>query len=392
MLIPGLPGAPVPRWEGDTPVSPPPPTGLAGGAIEFSFLARAVELGRRGWGRVHPNPLVGCVVVRDDRIVGEGWHQEFGGPHAEVEALRAAGELARGATVYVSLEPCAHHGKTPPCAVALQRAGVRRVVYGAADPGAGAGGGAVLREWGMEVHGPCLPTLFATRENPGFFARAEGRGHVTLKLALSLDGRIAARPGERTSITGPEAARWVLDLRAGFDGILVGAGTARTDNPRLTARGEIVPRIPPARIVLDSGGSLDPGSALLDRSDGARVLVVVAQGAGRGWTRVLEEGGAEVVEVEPGPGGVSLPAALDALADRGLVALLSEGGGRLASALVAEDRVDRLHLLKAPLLLGAEGVPAFAGTVSPGAARGWHPVGPPVPLGADVLLTYDRGR
>jgi diaminohydroxyphosphoribosylaminopyrimidine deaminase/5-amino-6-(5-phosphoribosylamino)uracil reductase len=243
----------------------------------------------------------------------------------------------------------------------------------------------------MEVHGPCLPALSAARENPGFFARAVGRGHVTLKLALSLDGRIAAAPGERTSISGAEAAGWVLDLRAGFDGILVGAGTARTDNPRLTARGEIVPRVPPARIVLDSAASLDPGSALLDPSDGARVVVVVAQGAERDRTRGLEERGGEVVEVESGPGGVSIPAALKALADRGLMNLLCEGGGRLASALATADRVDRLHLLMAPLLLGEAGVPAFPGSVCPAAARGWRPVGPPVSLGSDVLLTYDRG-
>jgi diaminohydroxyphosphoribosylaminopyrimidine deaminase / 5-amino-6-(5-phosphoribosylamino)uracil reductase len=390
VLIPGIPGAPVPQRGGEPTGSPPP--GSAAGEVDLALLTRAVELGRRGWGRVHPNPLVGCVVVQKGSVVGEGWHREFGGSHAEVEALRAAGERARGATVYVSLEPCAHHGKTPPCTLALQQAGVRRLVYGAADPGAGAGGGAVLREWGMEVHGPCFPTLSAVRENPGFFARAEGRGHVTLKLALSLDGRIAAAPGERTSISGPEAAAWVLDLRAGFDGILVGAGTVRTDNPRLTARGEIVPRVPPARIVLDSAASLDPGSALLDPSDGARVVVVVAQGADRDRTRGLEERGGEVVEVESGPGGVSIPAALKALADRGLMNLLCEGGGRLASALATADRVDRLHLLMAPLLLGEAGVPAFAGSVCPAAARGWRPVAPPVPLGADVLLTYDRGR
>jgi diaminohydroxyphosphoribosylaminopyrimidine deaminase / 5-amino-6-(5-phosphoribosylamino)uracil reductase len=388
----GIPGAPPLPPEEDSPSPPPPAPGTDPDRIDRFWLERAVELGRRGWGRVHPNPLVGCVLVRDGVVVGEGWHREFGGPHAEVEALRNAGEQAAGATAYVSLEPCAHHGKTPPCTVALKSAGVRRVVFGAGDPGVGAGGGAVLREWGIEVAGPLFHRRTALRENPGFFARAEGRSHVTLKLALSLDARIARAPGERTPLTGAAAWDWVMALRAGFDGIVVGARTALVDDPRLTPRGRVVPRIPPARIVLDPEAELPTGAALLDRSDGARVLVMVARDADPDRVRGLEGRGAEVVMVQRAPGGIALPDALDCLKERGLHLLLCEGGGQVAAGLASAHALHRLHLLLAPVLLGEQGVAAFPG-VGPGEdpADGWAPVSPPALLGRDVLLTYDRG-
>lgn len=388
----GIPGAPALHLQEGIPWPlPPSPDAIPEDGDGF-WLGRAAELGRRGWGRVHPNPMVGCLLVREGRVVGEGWHREYGDPHAEVEALRAAGEEARGATAYVSLEPCAHHGKTPPCTLALRDAGIRRVVFGAGDPGAGAGGGAVLREWRMEVTGPVFDRVTAARENPGFFARAEGRPHVTVKLAVSLDARIARNPGERTTLTGASAREWVLALRAGFDGIVVGARTAAVDDPRLTARGRVVPRVPPARIVLDPEASLHPGAALLDRSDGARVLVMVAPDADPDRVRGLEGRGAEVVAVERAAGGLSLPEALERLGERGLQVLLCEGGGQVASGLAAAQCIHRLHLLVAPVLLGEEGVPAFPGILPPDAMGGWEPVCPPQALGRDVLLTYDRGR
>lgn len=388
----GIPGAPPLHGDEEPLAAPSPGPEIDPAGIDRFWLERAVELGRRGWGRVHPNPLVGCVLVRDGVVVGEGWHREFGGPHAEVEALRNAGEQAAGATAYVSLEPCAHHGKTPPCTVALKGAGVRRVVFGAGDPGAGAGGGGVLREWGIEVAGPLFDRWTAARENPGFFARAEGRSHVTLKLAVSLDARIARAPGERTPLTGAPAWEWVLALRAGFDGVLVGARTAVVDDPRLTARGWVQPRIPPARIVLDPEAELPTDAALLDGSDGARVLVIVARDADPDRVRGLEGRGAEVVAVERAPGGIDLPETLERLKDRGLQVLLCEGGGQVAAGFASAHALHRLHLLVAPVLLGEPGVPAFPG-VGPGIGNTheWVPVCPPALLGRDVLLTYDRG-
>ena len=177
--------------------------------VDLRHLQRALEIGRRGWGRVHPNPTVGCVLVRDGEVVGEGWHSDLGGPHAEVHALREAGERARGATVYVSLEPCDHFGRTPPCSAALLDAGVARVVYGAADPGEVSSGGADrLRAGGVDVVGPVLDLRDARRENPAFFFNHERKAtFVALKLAQTLDGRIAEAPGRRTAITGPEARR-----------------------------------------------------------------------------------------------------------------------------------------------------------------------------------------
>lgn len=387
----GVPGAPDLRPGVHRPAPLPPPPGTDAPGTDRFWLERAVELGRRGWGRVHPNPLVGCVLVRDGRVVGEGWHREFGGPHAEVEALRNAGEGAAGATAYVSLEPCAHHGKTPPCTVALKGAGVRRVVFGAGDPGAGAGGGAVLRECGVEVSGPLFDGRTAVRENPGFFALAEGRSHLAVKLAMSLDARIARAPGERTPLTGAHAWDWVLALRAGFEGILVGARTALVDDPRLTARGGVVPRVPPARIVLDPEAELPTSAALLDGSDGARVVVMVARDADPDRVRGLEGTGAEVVPVERVPGGIALPEALARLEERGLRVLLCEGGGEVAAALAAAHAVHRLHLLVAPVVLGPQGVPAFPGMPPAEGGQGWTPVAPPALLGRDVLLTYDRG-
>lgn len=353
-------------------------------------LQRALLLARRGWGRVHPNPLVGCVLVKDGEVVGEGWHREFGGPHAEVEALRVAGAVARGATAYVSLEPCGHHGKTPPCALALREAGVSRVVYGAADPGVGGGGARLLREGGVQVVGPLLSPTEARRENPAFFAAQEGRGWLALKLALTLDGRIAAAPGERTQLTGAEASAWVHRLRAGFDGILVGGRTAQVDDPLLTVRGDIEPRVPPVRVVVDPSAKLSPRARLLAADLPGRVLVVVAADAPPERTGPLEEAGAGVVRVARAPGGVDPAEVRQALLAQGLWSLLCEGGGRLASAFLQAGAVDRMHLLLVPRTMGPAGVPGFpeGGTGGPGAD--WVPVGAPALLGGDTLLTFDR--
>src|SRR6266513_3544340 len=219
---------------------------------EPDAMGRALELAWRGWGRVSPNPIVGAVVLRGNDIVAEGWHAEFGGPHAELNALHAAGDKARGATLVVTLEPCAHHGKTPPCTDAIRAAGVRRVVAAVRDPDVEARGGVeVLKRAGIETQIGLLAAEAAAQNAPFLFTRQQtDRPFVALKLATSIDGRIADAGGRSQWISGPEARDHVHWLRAGFDAIAVGGTTALMDNPQLTARG-LTPRKPPVRIVFD---------------------------------------------------------------------------------------------------------------------------------------------
>ena len=380
--------------------------------VDRNFLDRSVRLGRRGWGRVSPNPMVGCVLVRDGEVVGEGWHQELGGPHAEVHALAEAGERARGATAYTSLEPCAHTGRTPPCTRALVDAGIARVVFGAADPGAGAGGAAVLRAAGVRVDGPAFSTVRAASHNPAFFHVARtGRPYVALKLALSLDGCIS-HAGEQTGLTGSPAREHVHYLRAGFDAIMVGANTMKIDDPRLTARGRPTPRRPPDRIVLDSRARTSPAARLLASDGSGRVRIFTGRDAPADRVRALRQQGATVHVVPhaaadgaPIPaarprrrardaathpaGGLDLDAVLDVCHREGLASLLCEGGGVLASSLLRGGHVQRLHLFLAPRTLGPGSVPAFPG-LDASAWEGWWPARPPAAFGRDLLWVLDR--
>jgi len=348
------------------------------------FMRRALELAEAGWGRVHPNPLVGAVVVRDGEVVGEGYHTAFGAPHAEVEALRAAGERARGATVYVTLEPCAHHGKTPPCTEALAEAGVARVVFAAEDPGLEAGGGgAWLEAAGVEVTAG-VERAAARRHNAAFFHALERPGcYVALKYGMSLDGRLAPRAGERVAVTGPESHAAVHRLRAGFDAIMVGGETARVDDPMLTPRGDVSPIRPPVRVVLDPEAALDPDAALVRTARQAPVIVVAAAGAGAGRT-ALEEKGVRILEAPRADGGLDLGAALERLCGAGIRSVLCEGGGRLGAALLGAGLVQRLYLFVAPTLYGG-GVSAF-----PSVGRRIAGVTVDVQRhGGDVLLVVD---
>jgi diaminohydroxyphosphoribosylaminopyrimidine deaminase / 5-amino-6-(5-phosphoribosylamino)uracil reductase len=329
---------------------------------DAGFMRRAIELAAAGWGRVHPNPLVGAVVVRDGVVVGEGAHREYGGPHAEVEALSAAGERARGATLYVTLEPCAHHGKTPPCTDAVVAAGVRRVVYAVADPHPeAAGGGDVLAAAGLEVDAGVERD--AARQGNALFLRPleQDRPFVALKYGLSLDARIAARAGEGTRVTGPESAAEVHRLRAGFDAILVGGATARTDDPRLTVRGDVVPRVPPVRVVWSVSADIPIEGRLLDSARQIPVWVVTSDAAPAARVAALEERGARVLRAPADGAGIDPVAGVSRLAEHGIRSILCEGGGRLGSALLAARLVDRLYLFHAPVLFGAGGVPAFVG-------------------------------
>lgn len=352
-------------------------------------MRRALELAGRGWGRVAPNPLVGCVLVRDGEVVGEGWHAEYGRAHAEVAALLAAGERARGATAYVSLEPCAHHGKTPPCTDALLEAGVARVVYAAADPDPTArGGGELLRDAGVVVVGGV--EAHTSRDlNAAFFHRHSPEGTerpwIELKLALSLDARIADATGRSAWITGDDARGEVHRLRANHDAVCVGIGTALADDPSLTVRGSIEPRVPPVRVVFDRKLRLPPTSRLAASAGELPVWVVSGIDAPAARRRALEDAG---VRVFPADG---LLDALRVLREAGIGSAFVEGGGGLASALLTEGVVDRLTLFYAPLLLGRGALDPFAGIPGIPLARiqRWRHLRTDV-FGADTVISLSR--
>ena len=371
---------------------------LPGGPLsteDARHLQRARDLAARGWGHVHPNPMVGCVLVRDGKVVGEGFHQRFGGPHAEIVALEAALGEADGSTAYVTLEPCNHHGKTPPCSEALIEAGVRRVVFAAADPGARSGGGAQrLRAAGVEVVGPALPGADGESISPAFFHTARhGTPFVALKLAMSLDARIAAGPGRRTRITGPEAEREVHRLRSGYDAVMVGAGTVHADDPRLTVRHVTGGARPLRRVVLDSGASIPSNAALFGTEDAhAPVHVFTRESVQESEMERLEAAGAHVHPVPEGPRGLDLAHVLGVLWDIGVRSVFCEGGRTVAASLLAEGRAQRLHLLVAPRTLGAAGLAAFADDAESLDWDDFEPVDAPKLLGRDALLTWDRRK
>ncbi len=325
------------------------------------WMRLAIHLGARGQGRTWPNPSVGCVVVRDGRVVGRGWTQPGGRPHAEVVALAQAGAAARGATAYVSLEPCAHHGKTPPCADALIAAGVVRVVValGDPDPRTNGAGLARLEGAGIAVTRAVLPTE-AEPILRGFLSRIErGRPALTLKLALSLDGRIATATGESQWITGPDSRRMVHAMRARHDAVLVGAGTARADDPSLTVRGMGITH-QPVRVVVSRRLDLPADSALKRSAKDIPVWLCHGADATERTKAVWAEAGAKLLQVDTGPGGqLDLDAVTAALGAQGLTRVFCEGGGALAAGLLASDLVDDLAVFTAGKAIGAEGTPGL---------------------------------
>lgn len=352
---------------------------------ELEAMRRALALARQGWGRVHPNPMVGAVVLAGGASVGEGFHVEYGREHAEVLALREAGPLARGATLVVTLEPCAHTGRQPPCTEAIVAAGVRRVVAGAADPNPQAAGGAArLRAAGVEVELGLLGCA-AAQQNAAFFHsfRQAARPWIGLKLATSLDFRIADGSGHSRWISGKSALDFVHGLRAGFDAIAVGGRTAMRDDPRLTARGPILPRVPPTRVVFEGAMALPAGLALF--SADAKTVVVTARARDADTRDRLRDTAATILPAD------TMTEALAALRSAGVASLLVEGGGRLAGWLLREGLVDRFYWVQSPLWLGDAGTPAVAGWQAPplsGAER-WTVVERRA-LGHDTLLMLDR--
>jgi diaminohydroxyphosphoribosylaminopyrimidine deaminase/5-amino-6-(5-phosphoribosylamino)uracil reductase len=354
------------------------------------FMALALSLARRGLGRVWPNPAVGCVIVNQGNIVGRGWTQDGGRPHAETEALRRAGNAAHGATAYVSLEPCAHHGKTPPCAEALIAAGVTRVVSALEDPDprVAGKGHALLLAANIAVHVGTRADE-ARAANQGFLSRiTRGRPAVTLKLATTLDGKIAMPDGASRWITGERARAHVHLLRAQYDAVMIGAGTATADDPQLTSR---LPGLKPnrlVRIVVDTNARLSPASKLASTAHEQPVWLLTAPNVKAPAT--LAGKAVELLPVPATENGIDLSAALKLLGDRGLTRVFVEGGATLAASLVKADLVDNLLWYRAPAIMG-EGVSAL-GSLSLGdlAALPRFKREETIRLGDDVLESYAR--
>jgi diaminohydroxyphosphoribosylaminopyrimidine deaminase / 5-amino-6-(5-phosphoribosylamino)uracil reductase len=329
---------------------------------DLTHMQAALALARRGLGNAWPNPSVGCVVVRAGRVVGRAVTAPGGRPHAEPEALAMAGEAARGATMFVTLEPCCHHGRTPPCTEAIIAAGVARVVVAIRDPDPRVNGAGLarLRAAGIAVE-EGLAAAEAEEINAGFFCRVRrGRPLVTLKLASTLDGRIATRTGESRWITGEAARRMAHALRGRHDAVMVGVGTVLTDDPDLTCR---LPGYRPSRavrVVADSHLRTRLTSRLVATATDTPTWLVARASADAGRRRALQAAGAEVLTVPAGEPGVDLAAALAALGERGITRVLAEGGAQIAAALLRADLVDRIAWFHAPAVMGGDGWPAAA--------------------------------
>lgn len=331
-------------------------------AADLRFMQLALALGRRGLGRTWPNPAVGAVIVKDGVIVGRGWTQPGGRPHAEVEALRRAGDAARGATLYVTLEPCSHFGRSPPCADAVVAAGLARVVSAIEDPNPDVGGKghAKLRAAGIAVDvGLCAAE--AARDHAGHFLRiTDKRPHVILKLAVSADDKIAARGHKPVAITGEAARTRVHLLRAQNDAILVGIGTVQADDPLLTCRLPGMAARSPVRVVLDRALRLSGDSRLVHSARETPLWVMTSDLAEAPAAVKLGAAGAQVIRVaSTASPGLDLLPVLHALGEKGITRLMVEGGARVARSFVAAGLVDEIWLLRGPDAIGADGVPAL---------------------------------
>ncbi|MBI4581271.1 MAG: bifunctional diaminohydroxyphosphoribosylaminopyrimidine deaminase/5-amino-6-(5-phosphoribosylamino)uracil reductase RibD [Planctomycetes bacterium] len=348
---------------------------------ETAFMERTFALAARGRGRVEPNPMVGCVLVRGSEIVGEGYHRRFGGPHAEVEAIRAAGPAARGATAYVTLEPCCHHGKTPPCTDALLAAGIKRLVAAMRDPfekvrGRGL---AILRRAGVRVNvGLCEQQ--ALRLNGPYIKRQKlGLPWVILKWAQSIDGKIATRTGDSKWISGERSRRWAHQLRGRVDAIVVGVGTVVADDPLLTRR-HGRPRRVATRIVLDPRLRTPRRSQLVQTARSVPTIIVTSNAVTRTRKQPFTQAGIEVLGVRTRRNGLDLRALLVELARRGMTNVLVEGGGRTLGTFYDAGLADEAVVFVSRRLIG--------GAASPCALGGWGPSEMKhVPWPVDVRLT-----
>jgi diaminohydroxyphosphoribosylaminopyrimidine deaminase/5-amino-6-(5-phosphoribosylamino)uracil reductase len=362
---------------------------------DVGFMRRALELAERGRGLTSPNPMVGAVVVREGRVVGEGAHLRAGGPHAEIVALSVAGEAARGATLYVTLEPCAHHGRTPPCAPAVARAGVARVVVAMRDPNplVAGGGAALLAAAGIPVELGVLGDEAERQSRVWLTAMRQRRPHVTLKAAATLDGKLADVHGASKWITGEPARQHAHRMRAESDAIVVGITTALRDDPSLTVRLTAPWPREPYRVVLDTGARLGPDARVIHAGTRSRALIAVGEQAPAARISALEAAGARVLRCGTREDRVAPVALLERLFELEVRAVLLEGGGETHAAFVEAGVVDRVALFLAPLLLGgrdATGIVGGAGRDLKTALR----LGPlsTTALGDDLLIEADVMR
>jgi diaminohydroxyphosphoribosylaminopyrimidine deaminase/5-amino-6-(5-phosphoribosylamino)uracil reductase len=329
---------------------------LAATKLDRAHLARAIELAGRGLGFTNPNPVVGAVIATEDAVLGEGWHEQIGGPHAEVNAIRACGDAdLSNATLYVSLEPCCHHGRTPPCTEAIVAAGIRRVVVASDDPTEKANGRGlgVLRDEGVEVLSADEETARAARLlNQAFRKHARvGRPWVLFKSAMTLDGKVATRDGDSKWISGERSREVAHHWRASVDAVAIGIGTALADDPQLTSRVEGVHR-QPRRVVFDSLARLPVASQLVQAAIEVPLIVVVSRAAPRNDTDALTAAGAEVIVASGQNEPARVRSALDQLASMDIAAVLLEGGPHLAGAFLDAGEIDEIRLFLAPMLLG----------------------------------------
>jgi len=353
-------------------------------AHDVQFMRRALELAREGWGQTAPNPMVGAVVVRNGRIVGEGFHARYGEPHAEANALRVAGELARGATMYVTLEPCRHHGKTPPCTEAILESGVERVVIATADPTSAAGGGArVLREVGMlDVEVGLLEAEARELNAPFFNAVKSDRPWTTLKLAVSIETAISNDRGTTSLLTGAESRAEVHRLRAGNDAIAVGVGTILADDSQLTVREGRSPRKPPVRVVFDRSLRTPLHSKVVTTARQVPTIILARDVTSR-IADSMRDAGVHIIATQDAREG------LRRLHAAGIRSLLVEGGATLARTVLSEGLVDRLVIFQAPVALGPKALHAFDGA-PPEVLRAleYYPVLERRQFGQDVMTVF----
>ncbi|HEV7839724.1 MAG TPA: bifunctional diaminohydroxyphosphoribosylaminopyrimidine deaminase/5-amino-6-(5-phosphoribosylamino)uracil reductase RibD [Gemmatimonadaceae bacterium] len=320
---------------------------------DAEYMRRALALAQQGWGQTAPNPMVGAVVVRDGVVVGEGFHARYGEPHAEVVALKAAGEKARGATMYVNLEPCNHFGKTPPCTEAILAARVNRVVIGAADPTeVAAGGGAYLTDYGVEVQFGVEGAAARELNAPFLFSARSTRPWVTLKLALSSDWKMNDPSGGRRWISNEKSRLEVQRLRADCDAIAVGVGTVKADDPRLTARGTPRPRVAPMRVIFDRNAET-PLTSVVVRTASETQTIIFAHHPPVSRLAALHNAGVDVFEAE------DLIGALEALRGFEVQHLIVEGGARVAREFLRKDLVDRLVIFQSPVTIGSDALSPF---------------------------------
>jgi len=358
-------------------------------------MRAALGLARRGLGRVWPNPAVGCILVKDGRVVGRGWTQPGGRPHAETEALARAGALAKGATAYVTLEPCSHHGKTPPCAEALVAAGISRAVIALNDPDSRVAGRGIARLEAADVELALgILEAEAAELNAGFLSlQSRGRPLVTWKTATTLDGKIATKEGESRWITGELARARAHLLRATHDAVAVGVGTAVADDPELTCRLAGLEAASPVRIVIDGRLRLPLTSRLVAGASETPTWLITRSDAPEERCQVLRGAGVEVIAIEPGEGDrPGLDEALAELGKRGITRLLIEGGSEIAAAFLRAGLVDRIAWFRAARVFGGDGLPTAAafGVERIAEAPSFRRLAQ-IPCGDDSLEYYARG-